>query len=77
MWYIISNDIKLQEGGKSMKKRIIAAIFLAITALSLFTGCGKKVECDFCGEVKKCKTETIFGEEISICEDCNADLSGN
>lgn len=58
-----------------MKKKIIASMFLAITALSLFTACGKKVECDFCGEMKKCKTETVFGQDISYCKDCEEEMN--
>lgn len=58
-----------------MKKRIIAALLCAITVFTLFTGCGKKVECDFCGEEKKYTTKNVLGEEITICKDCVGELS--
>ena len=57
-----------------MKKRILAAVLLALTVITATVGCGKKVECDFCGEVKSGKTRTIFGEEVSICNDCVDDM---
>ncbi|MCM1103746.1 MAG: hypothetical protein NC409_06520 [Clostridium sp.] len=47
---------------------------MMMVALSA-VGCGKKVECDFCGEMKKCKTETFFGEEIHYCSDCEAEIN--
>ncbi len=59
-----------------MKKRFtkLAALtgLLAMVAMSAM-GC-KKVECDVCGETKKCTTEEIFGEEVSICKDCQKEL---
>lgn len=63
---------------KYMKKKLAraAAIVGMMTMVALSAvGCGKKVECDFCGEVKKCKTETIFGEEIHYCSDCEAEIN--
>lgn len=58
-----------------MKKRFLATILLVITVSTLFIGCGKKVECDFCGETKNGETKTVFGEEISMCNDCIKELS--
>lgn len=58
---------------KKLAKAAVAASMMIMVALSA-VGCGKKVECDFCGEVKKCKTETIFGEEIHYCSDCEKEL---
>ena len=58
-----------------MKKRIIATAFLALTLIALLAGRGKKVDCDFCGETKKGETKTVFGEEISICNDCLKELN--
>lgn len=58
---------------KKLAKAAVVAGMMIMTALSV-AGCGKKVECDFCGEVKKCKTETIFGEEIHYCSDCEKEL---
>lgn len=59
-----------------MKKRFakLAALtgVLVIVALSA-VGC-KKVECDICGEVKKCSTEEILGKEYHICNDCEKQL---
>lgn len=56
-----------------MKKKLARAIAItaAMITVALSTaGCGKKVECDFCGEMKKCKTMTLFGEDIHYCSDC-------
>ena len=38
--------------------------------MMLVVGCGKKVKCDYCGETAKGQTKTVFGEEMSICDDC-------
>lgn len=35
---------------------------------------GTETECDFCGETKKCKEKTIWGEEYNICNDCQEEL---
>lgn len=60
-----------------MRKRLrkFAALtgVLVMVAMSA-VGCKKKAECDFCGETKKCKTETIFGEKVNICSDCEEAL---
>lgn len=60
-----------------MKKKLARAAAIAgmmtMVALSA-VGCGKKVECDFCGEVKKCKTETVLGQEIHYCSDCEKEI---
>lgn len=60
-----------------MKKKLARAAAIAgMMTMVAFSavGCGKKVECDFCGEVKKCKTETFLGEEINVCGDCQKEL---
>lgn len=61
-----------------MKKKLVRAIAFAgmmtMVALSA-VGCSKKVECDFCGEMKKCKTQTIFGQEIHYCSDCEKEIN--
>lgn len=54
-----------------MKKIIVAAIAIAMLALTL-CACGK-VTCMTCGnEVSKsdAQVEEVFGEEIAICNDC-------
>ena len=56
-----------------MKKILIGTILAAL--LLTTTSCGKKVECDFCGEMKHCEEKTVFGEVIHICDDCAAELS--
>lgn len=59
-----------------MKKRLTR--MMVLTGLLVVVAVGavgcKKVECDFCGETKKCKTEEVFGEEVNICSDCEEDL---
>ena len=67
--------VKIQfKRGKSMKKKVIAALLATVTILS-FAGCGK-FTCDMCGEEKSGKKheETILGETITICDDCYKDL---
>lgn len=60
-----------------MRKRLrkLAALTGVLVMMTMsVVGCSKKVECDICGEVKKCKTETILGEKINICSDCEEAL---
>ena len=38
------------------------------------TGCKKKTECYFCEQMKHCKEETMFGETVYICGDCEEAL---
>ena len=59
-----------------MKKLVKLTAILSLTVVTAIgmTGCSKKVECDMCGETKKCKTEEVFGKEVSICSDCESDL---
>ncbi len=35
------------------------------------TGCKKETECSGCGEVKKCDSYEIMGEEVWMCDDCH------
>ena len=54
-------------------KRIISATLATLTiAMSafVFSSCGKKYECDFCGEEKKCIERTVWGETFYLCNDC-------
>lgn len=57
---------------KLVKATVIVSAFMMLT-MGL-TGCKKKTECDFCGEMKKCSEETFFGETVNICGDCEKDL---
>lgn len=52
-----------------MKKLTKVVILVGIMSMML-CACGKKVECDFCGEVKSCTTKSILGEKINVCDDC-------
>ncbi len=56
-----------------MKKRILkitALVSLAMLLTAGFAGC-KKTECEWCGEMKRCKTVylSLLGE-YNMCEDC-------
>ncbi len=51
-----------------MKKRIASILALVMLTAALFTGC--KETCDICGESKDCETIEIFGEKITVCDDC-------
>lgn len=55
-----------------MKK--FAIVIAVITVLSAFTSCGKKVECDFCGEMKHCEEKNVYGETMFICDNCYDEL---
>ncbi len=57
-----------------MTKRI-AAVILCVVAVFTLSSCGKKVECDLCGETKTGTTKTVFGEKISVCNDCIDELN--
>lgn len=62
--------------GEIIMKKNITILALLIVLLSLLAGCGQKVECDFCNEVKKCETRYMLGEGINICKDCVSELEG-
>ncbi len=53
-----------------MKKRVLAAVLLAISAMCLMTGCKKKTECDSCGDKTYCEKVTYDGESAYLCDDC-------
>ena len=53
-------------------KRIIAmalALLTIVMCMFAFSSCGKH-ECSICGEEKKCKVSTVFGEDYYVCADC-------
>lgn len=51
-------------------------IVITIVAMLLMTAsCGKKVECDFCGEEKVCEEKTVWGETVNICDDCTDEIT--
>ncbi|MBR6698091.1 MAG: hypothetical protein IKL73_07515 [Lachnospiraceae bacterium] len=55
-----------------MKKvKLSFAIIMIITMLMSCMACTKKTECDYCGEMAKCKkAETLIGAEVNVCEKC-------
>lgn len=57
-----------------MKKKILM-VMLAVMTMSALTGCGKKVKCDLCGEMKNCTTKEILGQEINYCSDCEDEIA--
>ncbi|HEX3021998.1 MAG TPA: hypothetical protein VHP81_06370 [Lachnospiraceae bacterium] len=51
--------------------RKLARVIVMVSLLTvMLCACGKKVECDFCGEVKSCTEKSLFGEKIYVCDDC-------
>lgn len=52
----------------------IALITAVLVVLSVFTACGAKAECDFCGETKRCEERSVLGETVNICGDCVDEL---
>lgn len=57
---------------RKFKKVVLVAAVAAMMTVG-FAGC-KKTECDYCEEEKKCKTEEVRGEKVSICEDCEKEM---
>lgn len=56
-----------------MKRKIKLSIvmMLLITTFMSCMACTKKTECDYCGEMAKCKkAETLIGAEVNVCEKC-------
>lgn len=53
---------------KHIRKTLISILLAALMTMAL-AGCGK-TKCDFCGEMKSCKTVSILGTEVHICKDC-------
>ena len=56
-----------------MKKTILAIILLT-ALLSALAGCAEKTECVWCGTEDYCVTETLFGEEVDVCRDCEKEI---
>ena len=57
-----------------MKNKVLTIVFLGLVVITLLIGCGKKVECDFCGDKAKCTSKTIDGEKLFICNNCAEEL---
>ncbi len=59
-------------------KKFGAALGLICLMAATLTGCSKTMECEGCGEEKKCKeyTVTFFGqsEDGWLCKDCVEDF---
>ena len=62
-----------------MKKFIIAiAIITLLTTLTTLSGCdmdasGTEItRCDFCADEKPCQSKTFMGDEVKICDECQA-----
>ena len=51
------------------KKLLVVAATVAVLVMGI-TGCKKETECSSCGEVKKCDSYEILGEELWLCDDC-------
>ena len=56
-------------------KKVFAAITILMVLLSVMSGCGKKVKCDFCADEKKCEAIEILGDELNICKECKKELA--
>lgn len=57
-----------------MKKKIIVLVALVTVLGTCLVGCKKSVECDGCGEVKKCDSYEIFDEKIWLCDECYKEI---
>lgn len=58
-----------------MKKKIVAMVLILAVLPSTLVGCKEKVKCDFCGEIARCETTEVWGEELYICDDCLDELN--
>ncbi len=58
-----------------MKKALVATLALLAIATT-FVACGKEATCYYCGEVKRCKTREVLGQEITYCRDCDKQING-
>lgn len=56
-------------------KKMLSIILLLVILLTILCGCGRGVQsakCDFCADEKPCMTKTFLGDEVKICDDCQA-----
>lgn len=53
-----------------MKKKLLVLVAAVSVLVMGITGCKKETECSGCGEVKKCDSYEIMGEEVWMCDDC-------
>lgn len=61
--------------GNLIMKRVVSIILTVIFMIAMLTSCETKAKCDFCGEEKSCKTKTVLGDEIKVCNDCLDELN--
>lgn len=54
-----------------MKKKFLVLVAVVSVLIMGITGCKKERECDACGEVKKCDSYDVLGEEVWMCDDCH------
>lgn len=56
-------------------KKFIALLLVFVIMATMLCACGS-FTCDLCGEKSSGKkyTESILGEKITYCSDCNAEL---
>jgi hypothetical protein len=70
----LSKKKREEKSMKSIKRCIIMG--LMVTTMATFAvGCGKKVACDFCGNVAVCKEIDFYGETLYICQECLSDFN--
>lgn len=57
-------------------KKLICLLLVVVMLVSVLAACGESFTCDLCEEEKSGKkhTETLFGEELTICDDCKEEL---
>lgn len=53
-----------------MKKKLLVIAATATILVMSLTGCKKETECEACGELKKCDSYEILGEDVYMCDDC-------
>ena len=62
--------LQKQKSGEETFMRKKMAIFLCLCLLLGLSGC-EKTECEFCGEMKRCKQyDNAFFGVMEVCDDC-------
>lgn len=59
-----------------MKKfaKVLIVVIAGLIFATAFISCGKKAECDGCGEYKSVSSYSLYGIEMDLCKECKAEM---